>query len=80
MTAGTSPSDGSNRSDVLHRIAKACKRQGSYQLAAKKFAEAGERLKSMKALIKARDTEKIIFFAGEVSKAPKSDNRGSIHG
>eukprot|EP00439_Symbiodinium_sp_Y106_P082105 s1139_g21.t1 len=45
-------------------IAKLCKKQGSFQLACKKFTQAGDKLKAMKSLLNSGDTEKIIFFAG----------------
>jgi intraflagellar transport protein 140 len=38
-------------------------RQGSYQLATKKYAQAGNKIKAMKALLRCGDTDKIIFFA-----------------
>ena len=38
--------------------------QGAYHLATKKFTQAGNRVKAMRALLKSGDTEKIIFFAG----------------
>jgi intraflagellar transport protein 140 len=40
------------------------KAQGLWGLAAKKYTQAGDRLAAMKALVKARDTEKVVFFAG----------------
>merc|ERR1719440_1570777 len=45
-------------------IAKLCKKQGSFQLACKKFTQAGDKRQAMKSLLKSGDTEKIIFFAG----------------
>ena len=45
-------------------VAKVCKNQGSYHLSCKKYTQAGEKVKAMKALLKSGDTEKIIFFAG----------------
>lgn len=38
--------------------------QVAYHLATKKFTQAGNRIKAMRALLKSGDTEKIIFFAG----------------
>ncbi|CAJ1392249.1 unnamed protein product [Effrenium voratum] len=52
------------RSEILQEIAKLCKKQGSFQLACKKFTQAGDKLKAMKSLLNSGDTEKIIFFAG----------------
>ena len=40
-----------------------CLQQGQYQLATKKYTQAGNKLKAMKALLKSGDTEKVIFFA-----------------
>merc|ERR1712186_132223 len=40
------------------------KKQGSFQIACKKYTQAGDKLKAMKSLLKSGDTEKIIFFAG----------------
>jgi intraflagellar transport protein 140 len=52
------------RTSILLRIAKLCKKQGAFQLACKKYTQAGEKTKAMKALLMSNDTEKIIFFAG----------------
>uniref|UniRef100_A0AAA9RV10 Intraflagellar transport 140 n=1 Tax=Bos taurus TaxID=9913 RepID=A0AAA9RV10_BOVIN len=49
---------------LLEQIASCCMRQGSYHLATKKYTQAGDRLKAMRALLKSGDTEKIVFFAG----------------
>lgn len=65
MTPDKNSSDVANRNAVILKIAKVCKQQGSYHISAKKFAEAGERTKAMKVLIKTRDTGKIIKFASE---------------
>jgi intraflagellar transport protein 140 len=43
------------------QVAKA---QGLYHLACKKYTQAGDRLRAMRALIKSGDVEKIVFFAG----------------
>ncbi|KAM5227325.1 intraflagellar transport protein 140 homolog [Ctenodactylus gundi] len=55
------------RRELLEQIANCCMRQGSYHLATKKYTQAGNKLKAMRALLKSGDTEKIMFFAG-VSK------------
>merc|ERR1719453_2824954 len=52
------------RSQILNDIAKLCKKEGSFQLACKKFTQAGDKPKAMKSLLKSGDTEKIVFFAG----------------
>jgi hypothetical protein len=44
---------------------QAAKAQGLYHLACKKYTQAGDRLRAMRALIKSGDVEKIVFFAGE---------------
>uniref|UniRef100_A0A3B3IEM7 Intraflagellar transport 140 n=1 Tax=Oryzias latipes TaxID=8090 RepID=A0A3B3IEM7_ORYLA len=51
------------RNELLERIADCCMRQGSYHMAAKKYSQAENRVKAMKALLKSGDTEKVIFFA-----------------
>lgn len=51
------------RSALLMKIAKAAKHQGQWHLAAKKFTQAGDKMRAMKALVKSGDTEKITFFA-----------------
>jgi hypothetical protein len=50
----------------VHAIAclQVAKAQGLYHLACKKYTQAGDRLRAMRALIKSGDVEKIVFFAG----------------
>uniref|UniRef100_A0ABM5F0W3 Intraflagellar transport protein 140 homolog n=1 Tax=Pogona vitticeps TaxID=103695 RepID=A0ABM5F0W3_9SAUR len=55
------------RRELLEQIADCCMRQGNYHMATKKYTQAGNKLKAMRALLKSGDTEKIVFFAG-VSK------------
>lgn len=64
MSPDKSVMSAEERGLVLRRIAKCCKRQGSYHLACKKYTQAGDKVKAMKALIKSGDSEKIVFFAG----------------
>lgn len=52
------------RRELLEQIANCCMRQGNYHLATKKYTQAGNKLKAMRALLKSGDTEKIVFFAG----------------
>eukprot|EP00392_Amoebophrya_sp_AT5.2_P009189 g9217.t1 len=52
------------RKTQLRKIAKLCKDQGSFQVSCKKYTQAGEKVKAMKALLKSGDTERITFFAG----------------
>ena len=65
---GVDPGDGGiseeARKQLLMKIAAVCKNQGSYHLACKKYTQAGDKMKAMKALLKSGDTEKICFFAG----------------
>lgn len=70
LPRATTPQGKTERSELLRKLAKCLKRQGSYHLAAKKYTQAGDKLKAMKALLKSGDTEKIIFFAG-VSRSPQ---------
>lgn len=49
---------------MLLRIGEACLRQGAYHLACKKFTQAGDRKRGMRALLRSGDKDKIIFFAG----------------
>ncbi|GMF15479.1 unnamed protein product [Phytophthora lilii] len=58
-----SPVDKKKRTELLLKLAKCCKQQGSYHLATKKYTQAGNKLKAMKCLLKSGDTEKVIFFA-----------------
>ncbi|NXL86568.1 IF140 protein, partial [Alectura lathami] len=53
-----------SRRELLEQIADCCLRQGNYRMAAKKYTQAGNRLKAMRALLKSGDTEKIVLFAG----------------
>uniref|UniRef100_A0A8C6GVE3 Intraflagellar transport protein 140 homolog n=1 Tax=Mus spicilegus TaxID=10103 RepID=A0A8C6GVE3_MUSSI len=53
-----------SRRELLEQIANCCMRQGNYHLATKKYTQAGNKLKAMRALLKSGDTEKIVFFAG----------------
>jgi len=64
MTPEKNSMDPAKRSEILSQMGKLCKKQGSFQLACKKFTQAGDKLKAMKSLLKSGDTEKIIFFAG----------------
>ncbi|KAE8751558.1 hypothetical protein FOCC_FOCC001805 [Frankliniella occidentalis] len=48
---------------ILEKLADCCQMQGNYHLATKKFTQAGNKVRAMKALLKSGDTEKIIFFA-----------------
>lgn len=61
---GESAAENERRIELLKKLAKCCKMQGSYHLATKKYTQAGEKVKAMKALLRSGDTEKIIFFAG----------------
>lgn len=56
-------SDAIGRNKILEGIGEVCMAQRQYHLATKKFTQAGNRVKAMKALLKSGDTEKIVFFA-----------------
>eukprot|EP00397_Hematodinium_sp_SG-2012_P002167 GEMP01002173.1.p1 GENE.GEMP01002173.1~~GEMP01002173.1.p1 ORF type:complete len:1212 (+),score=290.70 GEMP01002173.1:310-3945(+) len=64
MTPDKSAMDAEDRANLLLKVAKLCKHQGLFQLACKKYTQAGDKVKAMKSLLKCGDTEKIIFFAG----------------
>ncbi|KAI1896231.1 hypothetical protein AGOR_G00092680 [Albula goreensis] len=64
VTRGSKDLSEDARKDLLERIADCCMRQGNYHLATKKYTQAGNKLKAMRALLKSGDTEKIVFFAG----------------
>lgn len=51
------------RISTLERIGEIAFMQGNYHLATKKFTQAGNKPRAMKALLKSGDTEKICFFA-----------------
>uniref|UniRef100_A0A1I8A7F4 Intraflagellar transport protein n=1 Tax=Steinernema glaseri TaxID=37863 RepID=A0A1I8A7F4_9BILA len=53
----------SERNKLLEKIAECCLQQSNYHYAAKKFAQAGNKIEAMRALIKSGDTPKIILFA-----------------
>ncbi|XP_023246567.1 intraflagellar transport protein 140 homolog [Copidosoma floridanum] len=48
---------------TLEKIGEIALNQGNYHLATKKFTQAGNKLRAMKALLKSGDTDKICFFA-----------------
>ncbi|XP_076446737.1 intraflagellar transport protein 140 homolog [Babylonia areolata] len=56
--------DSMERIKLLEALGEVCMLQGQYHLATKKFTQAGNKVKAMKALLKSGDTEKIVFFAG----------------
>ena len=57
--------DNARRNKVLERIADMAADQGSFQLAAKKYTQAGNKVKAMRALLKCGDAAKIMFFASK---------------
>lgn len=52
-----------SRLATLEKIGEVALDQGNYHLATKKFTQAGNKFRAMKALLKSGDTEKICFFA-----------------
>ncbi|KAK7788798.1 hypothetical protein R5R35_010909 [Gryllus longicercus] len=63
LTMAKGEGDEGTRVRVLEKVAESAMAQGNYHLATKKFTQAGNKVKAMKALLKSGDTEKIIFFA-----------------
>jgi len=57
------PREKEARLETIKKLAKACKKQGEFHLACKKYTQAGDRLKAMKCLLKSGDTEKISYYA-----------------
>jgi len=55
--------NGEDRNEILRSLARACKKQGSFQLACKKFTQGGEREKAMKCLLKSGDTKALCYYA-----------------
>lgn len=51
------------RVDVILDLARVCKKQNSYQLACKKFTQAGDRSRALRCLLKSGDTKNIIYYA-----------------
>ncbi|XP_022095457.1 intraflagellar transport protein 140 homolog isoform X2 [Acanthaster planci] len=64
MTLSKDNKNSEMRLKLLEKVADICFLQGSYHLATKKYTQAGNKVKAMRALLKSGDTEKIIFFAG----------------
>merc|ERR1719146_257601 len=64
MTPDKGSMDQALRSEILTNIAKLCKKQGSFQLACKKFTQAGKQAQGDEELAEVGRPEKIIFFAG----------------
>eukprot|EP00192_Tetraselmis_astigmatica_P000931 CAMPEP_0117694304 /NCGR_PEP_ID=MMETSP0804-20121206/27375_1 /TAXON_ID=1074897 /ORGANISM="Tetraselmis astigmatica, Strain CCMP880" /LENGTH=1395 /DNA_ID=CAMNT_0005507981 /DNA_START=130 /DNA_END=4318 /DNA_ORIENTATION=+ len=62
MTPEKTATNADERAKLLLRIARCAKNQGQYHLACKKYTQAGDKIKAMKALLKSGDTEKIVFF------------------
>ncbi|CAL1292527.1 unnamed protein product [Larinioides sclopetarius] len=63
FTLDKNDTDKKLRNYILEKIGESCMIQENYHLAAKKFTQAGDKIKAMKALLKSGDTERIIFFA-----------------
>ena len=51
------------RTALLTKLAQACKKQGSYHLATKKFTQAGDKERALKCLVLSGDTDKVIYYA-----------------
>jgi len=73
MVAALTPPEtleASERRDVLCDLAKALKKQGSFQLASKKYTQAGDRVRAIKCLVRSGDTKAVIQFAS-ISRDPE---------
>jgi intraflagellar transport protein 140 len=73
LPKGKDEVENARRVALLEKVAKCCKKQGSFHLATKKYTQTGvadNKIKAMKCLLKSGDTEKIIFFA-DVSRNQK---------
>ncbi|CCW62699.1 unnamed protein product [Phytomonas sp. EM1] len=57
------------KQELLLRIARIAKDQGLWNLACKKYTQAGDRLKAMKMLMRSGDVDKVIFFANHSRNA-----------
>ncbi len=57
------PAEQDRRVDTLTKLARALKKQNSWQLACKIFTLAGDRLRAMKCLIRSGETDQIVFYA-----------------
>lgn len=55
--------ENTKRNEILIEIGKISKRQHNFALAAKKFTQAGAKLKAIKALIQVGNLDKVITFA-----------------
>lgn len=53
------------RTKVLLEVARALKKQGSFQLACKKYTQAGDRSRALKCLFKLGDTKTIVYYASK---------------
>ncbi len=62
--------DKAERKEILLNLAKALKKQGSYNLAYKKYTQAGDRLRAIKCLIRGGNTKAVIEFAS-ISRSPE---------
>lgn len=71
MTSDANTADMSEEAkrELVLRVANIAKDQGSWNLACKKFAQVGERLKAMQMLMRGGDVEKVIFFANHSRNA-----------
>ncbi|KAF4520566.1 hypothetical protein B566_EDAN011119 [Ephemera danica] len=62
MTVSKRDADDVENIRILVKMAECAQSQSNYHLAAKKFTQAGDKVRAMKALLKSGDTEKIVFF------------------
>lgn len=55
--------DEPTRMEILIELGDILQQQGDYQMATKKFTQAGDKIRAMKSLLKSGDRDKIIYFA-----------------
>ncbi|XP_050534466.1 intraflagellar transport protein 140 homolog isoform X2 [Daktulosphaira vitifoliae] len=67
----TPSADHPQRLIILEKLADCALLQANYHMAAKKFTQAGHKIKAMKALLKSGDTDKVIFYAN-ISRLPET--------
>ena len=75
---GLGADDADARRALLLRVARAAKRQGRWPLAARKFTQAGDRVRAMRALVRAGDAEKVALYASECKCTASCASFGSL--
>jgi intraflagellar transport protein 140 len=63
LTPPESEMDAPNRKEALKNLGKVLRDQGSFVLAARKYTQAGDKVRAMKCLVLSGDTKQVIQFA-----------------